>query len=145
MRTRRCYALLALVALVLPVSACGGGERAERRQLTEIPSALAAEGLVICEEIEPGTTTETAEDELAFTVAIACGEDDDQADVAVIEWSDETAREAALRRFDVQSRPPARNHGITWALVLFTVHVSGERDDAVVERLASAMARLGAS
>ena len=102
---------------------------------------MRAEGLRICERIEPAPS-ETVADELVFTVATACGEDDDQADPAVIEWSDETARDAALRRFDVHARPEPRDK---WALGQFTVHVSGERDDSVVERVASAMARLGTS
>lgn len=145
MRTRRCYALPVLVALVLVAAACGGDEQAERRDLSEIESALTGEGLAVCARIEPDPVTEEAEDELVLTVAISCGEDDDQADVAVVEWPDEAARDAALRRFEVQSRPSSANHGTTWALGQFTVQVSGERDDAVVERVAGAMTQLGAS
>lgn len=145
MRTRRCYALLVLVALALIAAACGGDEQAERRDVSQIEPALTAEGLTVCARIEPDPVTEGAVDELVLTVAISCGEDDDRADVAAVEWPDEAARDAALRRFEVQSRPSSANHGTTWALGPLTVSVSGERDDAVVERVADAMERLGAS
>jgi hypothetical protein len=47
---------------------------------------------------------ENSVDEEVFTVALACGEDDDLAVVDVIAWPNE----GALRQFEVQSRPSSR-------------------------------------
>jgi hypothetical protein len=144
MRTRRSYVALGLVVIAAIAGACGGGEEGPLSSPADVRDALGGEGLEICEEgglYAPKEAVAGA----AFTVAIACGEDDDQAEVAVIEWPDTGARDAALRRFEVQSRPSSANHGTTWALGHLTVHVEGERDDDVVERVASAMDRLGAS
>ncbi len=132
MRTRRSYAALALLALGL--AACGA-EYVPVYDPVQVERALRGEGLEICAS-GPGRT---------LTVALACGEDDDQAVVEILEWPDEAARDAALRRFEVQSRPSSANHGTTWELGLLTVHVEGERDDTVVERVADALNRLGAS
>ncbi len=146
MRTRRCYALLVTAVLVLLMVACGGEEPFEQRGLSEIETALEGAGLEICETVEsPGEVTENAVDEQVLVVALSCGEDDDQAVVELIAWPDEAARDAALGRYEVQTRPYVRNHGVTWALGQFTVDVSGERDDDVVERVAAAMYGLGAS
>lgn len=135
MRTRRSYAALALVVIALSSGACGSDEYLPVLEPEQIERALRDEGLEIC-AAEPGRT---------ITVALSCGEDDDQAVVEILEWPDAAARDAALRRFEVQSRPSVANHGTTWALGLLTVHVEGERDDAVVERVAGALEGLGAS
>jgi hypothetical protein len=142
MRMWRCYFAAAAASLVL--AACGGGAPVEQRDFSEIEQALENAGLQICESVEPSTPIEETEGERLIEVALACGVEDDATVVAVIAWPDESARDNALRRFEVQTRPPSRNHGITWALGPFTVHVSGERDDDVVERVAEAMDQLGA-
>jgi hypothetical protein len=144
MRTRRSYAALALAVIAVIAGACGGGEDAPLSSPADVGRALRAEGLEICAESGLFAPQEAVAG-AAFTVAVACGEDDDQAVVEVVEWPDEAARDAALRRFEVQSRPGGANHGTSWALGFLTVHVEGERDDAVVERVAAAMEQLGAS
>jgi hypothetical protein len=145
---RRCApaTVAALLGAVLATAACGGdGTAPEGREIGEVRSALTAAGLEICDAPESSRATEEAEREQALVVALACGEDDDQAVVELIAWADEEARDAALRRFAVQTRPNTRNHGTTWELGPLTVSVSGERDDAVVDRVADAMDSLGAS
>ena len=142
MRTRRSYVALVVSALI--AGACGGGEKGPSSSPADVESALRGEGLKVCAESGLWAPEEAVAG-ATFTVAIACGEDDDQAVVEVIEWPDEGARDAALRRFEGQSRPSSANHGTTWALGFLTVHVEGERDDAVVERVADAMDELGAS
>ena len=137
--------LAGLVGVVLALAACGATDSPERREVGQVQSALRAAGLEICASPSAGDPPEGADDEDAFTVAIACGDEDDRATVSVIAWPDSEARDNALRRFDVRTRPTTRNHGITWALGRFTVSVSGERDDAVVERVADAMDSLGAA
>lgn len=144
MRTWRSYVALVLVVIALVAGACGGGEDRPLASSADVGSALRGEGLEICAESGLWAPKEAVAG-AAFTVALACGEDDDQAVVEVIEWPDEPARDAALRRFEAQSRPSSANHGTTWALGPLTVHVEGERDDAVVERVADAMDQLGAS
>ncbi len=134
-----------LLAAVLSIAACGAAESPERREVGQVQSALRAAGLEICATPAAGDPPEGADDEDAFTVAITCAEEDNRAAVSVIAWPDAEARDNALRRFEVRTRPTTRNHGITWALGRFTVSVSGERDDAVVERVADAMDRLGAA
>jgi hypothetical protein len=136
--------LAAIVGAVVALAACGATESPEPRDVGEVESALRDAGLRICTSPGAGAPPEGAEAEEAFTVGIGCGEDDDLATVSMIAWPDNEARDNALRRFEVRTRPPTRNHGITWALGRFTVSVSGERDDAVVERVAEAMDRLGA-
>ena|SRR3712207_3665773 len=137
--------LAAIVGAVLALAACGATESPEPRDVGEVESALRDAGLRICTSPDAGDPPEGAEAEEAFTVGISCGEHDDAATVSIIAWPDSEARDNALRRFEVRTRPPTRNHGITWALGRFTVSVSGERDDAVVERVADAMERLGAA
>jgi hypothetical protein len=137
--------LVAIVGAVLALAACGATESPEPREVGEVESALRDAGLRICTSPDAGDPPEGAEAEEAFTVGITCGDDDDLATVSLIAWPDSEARDNALRRFEVRTRPPTRNHGITWALGQFTVSVSGERDDAVVERVADAMDRLGAA
>jgi hypothetical protein len=137
--------LTVLLGAVLALSACGATESPERRDIGEVESALRASGLEICDTPSAGEPPENADDEQAFTVAIACRDEDDEAVVSVIAWPDGEARDNALRRFEVQTHPTTRSHGITWALGQFTVSVSGERDDAVVERVADAMDSLGAA
>jgi hypothetical protein len=141
---RPLVALAAIVGAVVALAACGATESPEPRDVGEIESALRDAGLRICTSPDAGDPPEGAEAEEAFTVGIGCGEDDDLATVSMITWPDNEARDNALRRFEVRTRPPTRNHGITWALGRFTVSVSGGRDDAVVERVAEAMDRLGA-
>jgi hypothetical protein len=137
--------LAAIVGAVLALAACGATESPEPRDVGEVESALQDAGLRICTSPDAGDPPEGAGAEEAFTVGISCGEHDDAATVSIIAWPDSEARDNALRRFEVRTRPPTRNHGITWALGRFTVSVSGERDDAVVERVADAMERLGAA
>jgi hypothetical protein len=137
--------LAGLLGAVLALLACGATESPERRDVEQVESALRTVGLQICTAPEPGEPPEGAEREEGFTVAIACGDADDEAAISVVAWPDSEARDNALRRFEVPTRPTTRNHGITWALGQFTVSVSGERDDAVVERVADAMDRLGAA
>jgi hypothetical protein len=144
MRTRRSYVALVLLVSALIAGACGGGEDGHLSSPADVGSALRAEGLEICAESGLFAPKEAVAG-AAFTVAIACGEDDDQAVVEVVEWPDEAARDAALRRFEAQSRPSSANHGTTWALGRLTVHLEGERDDEVAERVADAMRELGAS
>lgn len=121
-----------------------GGERSEPAELAEIPPALEAAGLELCETLEADAAGANALDRRAFVVGRSCDEGD-LAVVEVVAWPDEAARDRALRQFEVQTRPSSRFHGVTWELGLLTVHVEGERDDAVVERVADAMDRLGAS
>jgi hypothetical protein len=137
--------LAALLGSVLALSACGATESPERREVGEVESALRAAGLQICAAPAPGEPPADADGEEAFDVAIACGDEDDHAVVSLIEWPDSEARDNALRRFEVATHPTTRSHGITWALGRYTVSVSGQRDDAVVERVADAMDGLGAS
>lgn len=137
--------LAALLGAVLALSACGATESPDRRDVREVESALRGAGLEICSAPSPGEPPENADDERAFTVAIACGDEDDQAVVSMIAWPDSEARDAALRRFEVPIHPTTRSQGVTWALGQFTVSVSGQRDDAVVDRVADAMDRLGAA
>jgi hypothetical protein len=144
MRTRRSYVALVLLVTALIAGACGGGEDGPLASPADVGRALRGEGLEICAESGIFAPKEAVAG-AAFTVAVACGEDDDQAVVEVVEWPDEAARDAALRRFEAQSRPSSANHGTTWALGRLTVHVEGERDDEVVERVADAMRQLGAS
>lgn len=144
MRTRRSYVALVLVVIVLIAGACGGGEDGPLSSPADVGGALRGQGLEICAESGLWAPKEAVAG-ATFTVGITCNEDDDQAVVEVIEWPDAAARDAALRRFEVQSRPSSANHGTTWALGQLTVHVEGERDDAVVERVADAMDQLGAS
>jgi hypothetical protein len=144
MRTRRSYVALGLVVIALVAGACGGGEDGPTSSPADVRGALRGEGLEICTESGLWAPKEAVAG-AAFTVGLRCGEDDEQAVVEVVEWPDAAARDAALRRFDVQSRPSSANHGTTWALGFLTVHVEGERDDEVVERVANAMDRLGAS
>jgi hypothetical protein len=144
MRTRRSYAALVLLVAAVSAGACGGGEEGPLASPADVESALRGEDLELCAESGLWAPKEAVAG-AAFTVALACGEEDDQAVVEIVEWPDEAARDAALRRFEAQSRPSSRNHGTTWALGRLTVHVEGERDDEVVERVADAMDRLGAS
>jgi hypothetical protein len=137
--------LAGIVGALLALSACGATESPQPRDVGQVESALRGAGLRICASPDAGDPPEGAETEDAFTVGITCGEDDDQATVSMIAWPDSEARDNALRRFEVRTRPPTRNHGITWALGRFTVSVSGERDDAVVERVADAMDRVDAA
>jgi hypothetical protein len=143
MRTRRSYAAAVLLGIALVAGACAN-EDATAYEPGDVELALREQGLAICgaSELDP---PEPAEAQAAFTVALSCEEDDDLAVVEVVEWPDNDARDAALRQFDVQSRPSSANHGVTWELGPLTVHVEGERDDAVVERVAAAMTSLGAS
>jgi hypothetical protein len=144
MRTRRSYVALGLAVIALVAGACGGGEDGTLSSPADVRGALHGEGLEICAESGLWAPKEAVSG-AAFTVGLPCGEDDDQGVVEVVEWPDAAARDAALRRFEVQSRPGGANHGTAWALGFLTVHVEGERDDAVVERVADAMERLGAS
>lgn len=137
--------LAALLGAALVLSACGATESPERRNVGEVESALRGSGLRICSAPAPGEPPANADDEQAFTVAIACGDEDEEAVVSLIAWPDSEARDAALRRFEVPTHPTTRSHGTTWALGQFTVSVSGEREDAVVERVADAMRNLGAA
>jgi hypothetical protein len=137
--------LAVLLGAALALSACGATESPERRNVGEVESALRGSGLQICSAPTAGKPPANADDERAFTVAIACGDADDQAVVSMIAWPDSAARDAALRRFEVPTHPTTRSQGITWALGQFTVSVSGQRDDAVVERVADAMSNLGAA
>lgn len=140
----RAPAALALLALTLTLAACGGG-KLERKRLSDIEAALRNAGLEICETAVPDEPVENAEDEQLISVAVSCDDDQSRATVVVLGWPDATARDAALRRFDVQSRPSAQNHGITWAYGQFTINVSGERDEGVVDRVVAAMDAIGAS
>jgi sugar phosphate isomerase/epimerase len=142
MRTGRWYAASAAAALAL--AACSGGGQTPVYDLGQVEDALRRAGLAICATSTPSRLIEITEGEWLLEVGRSCA-DGDTAVVDVIAWPDEAARDHALRRFESQSRPVARNHGTTWALGLFTVHVSGERDDDAVERVAQAMRRLGAS
>jgi hypothetical protein len=137
--------LAALLGAALALSACGATESPDRRTVGDVESALQESGLQICSAPSAGEPPASADDERALTVAIACGDEDDQAAVSIIAWPDTEARDAALRRFEAPTHPTTRNQGVTWALGRFTVSVSGERDDAVVERVADAMDRLGAA
>lgn len=137
--------LAALIVAVLALSGCGATESPDRREIGELESALRAAGLRICAAPEVGDPPEGADDEQALSVAIDCGDEDDQAAVSVIAWPDSEAGNNALRRFEVPTHPTTRSHGITWALGQYTVSVSGQRDDAVVERVADAMDSLGAA
>lgn len=137
--------LAVLLGAALALSACGATESPERRNVGEVESALRGSGLQICSAPTAGEPPANADDERAFTVAIACGDEDDQAVVSMIAWPDSAARDAALRRFEVPTHPTTRSQGVTWALGQFTVSVSGQRDDAVVERVADAMRNLGAA
>ena len=65
--------------------------------------------------------------------------------MSAIAWPEQPGPDNALRRFEVPTHPTTRSHGITWALGQYTVSVSGQRDDAVVERVADAMDSLGAA
>jgi hypothetical protein len=141
---RSLVGLAAILGAALALS-CGAAESPEPREVGEVEAALRDTGLRICSSPETGDPPEGADAEEAFTVGISCGDGDDSATVSMIAWPDSEARDNALRRFEVATRPPTRNHGITWALGQFTVSVSGERDDAVVERVAAAMDRLGAA
>jgi hypothetical protein len=127
----------------LSVAACGGG-KLEHRQFADIKAALRVAGLEICGTALPDEP-ENADDERLIAVALSCGDPDDEATVAVIAWPDRGGRDAALRRFDVQSRPSAQNHGNTWAYGQFTINVSGERNEGAVARVVDAMDALGAS
>ena len=113
--------------------------------MNDVKPALRAAGLEICEGPESSRVTEDAERERAFVVAIACGDVDNEAVVELIAWSDDEARDVAARRFVVPTHPNTRNHGTVWELGSVTVTVSGERDDAVVDRISDAMDELGAS
>jgi hypothetical protein len=137
--------LAALLGAALALSSCGATESPQRRTVGDVESALRGSGLEICSAPSAGEPPSNAEDERAFTVAIACGDEDDEAVVSVIAWPDSEARDAALRRFEVPTRPTTRSQGVTWALGQFTVSVTGQRDDAVVERVADAMDGLGAA
>jgi hypothetical protein len=134
---------IALAVLTMALAACGGG-KLEQRQFADIEAALRAAGLEICETAQPEEPA-TAEDEQVIAVASSCAEGKDEATMVVIAWPDREARDAALRRFDVQSRPSAQNHGNTWAYGQFTIHVSGERDEDAVALVVDAMDALGAS
>jgi hypothetical protein len=137
-------ALVGLAVLAAALAGCGT-ESSQRRGIGEVESALRVAGLRICATPDTGKPPENADRERAFVVAIDCGDEDDQAVVALIEWPDDDARDAALRRFEVYAHPTTRSHGTTFALGRFTISVSGERDDAVVGRVAAAMDDLGAS
>jgi hypothetical protein len=138
-------ALAGLAVLAAVALGCGDSESSEERTVGEVESALRAAGLQVCGTPDAGEPPEDADREEAFVVAIECGDEDDQAVVTIVAWPDDAARDAALRRFEVYSRPTTRSHGTTFALGRFTIAVSGERDDAVVARVADAMDRLGAS
>ena len=140
----RVPAALALAAFATTLTACGGG-RLEQKEFADIESALRGAGLQICDTAVPDDPAGNAKDEQLIAVAVACGDDADEATVVVIAWPDAAARDAALRRFDVQSRPSAQNHGNTWAYGEFTISVSGERDEGAVARVIDAMDALGAS
>jgi hypothetical protein len=138
-------ALVGLAVLAALGSACGETKSPDRRAVGDVESALRDAGLQICGTPDTGDPPEDADSEHAFVVAVECGDEDDRAVVTVIAWPDDEARDAALRRFEVYSRPTTRSHGTTFALGQFTIGVSGERDDAVVERVADAIDGLGAS
>lgn len=142
---RSLVGLAALLGAALALSACGATDSPERRNVGEVESALRGAGLQICDAPAAGQPPANADDERALTVATECGDEDDQAVVTLIAWPDSEARDNALRRFEVAAHPTTRSHGITWALGQYTISVSGERDDAVVERVADAMDRLGAA
>jgi sugar phosphate isomerase/epimerase len=144
-RRRALTAVAALLGAVLAATGCGDDGESTGQRLDDVKPALRAAGLEICEGPESGRVSEDAERERAFVVAIACGDVDDEAVVELIAWSDDDARDAAARRFVVPTHPHTRNHGAVWELGLVTVTVSGERDDAVVDRVADAMDDLGAS
>jgi hypothetical protein len=135
---------IAVATLAIALAGCGGG-KLERKQVADVKSALRSAGLEICETGAPDEPPETAEDEQSIAVAVSCSDDEDEATVVLIAWPDRGARDAALRRFDVQSRPSAQNHGNTWAYGQFTIHVSGERNEDAVDRVVDAMDALGAS
>jgi hypothetical protein len=135
----------ALVGLAAALAGCGETESPERRTVGEVESALRAAGLQVCETPDSGDPPEGADRERAYVVAIDCGDEDDHAVVTVTAWPDSEARDAALRRFEVYSRPTTRSHGTTFALGRFTIGVTGQRDDVVVGLVADAMDGLGAS
>ncbi len=140
----RALAPFGLAAAALALAGCGGGALA-REPFSSVTSALERAGLEICRVQSPASVVETASSERLVEVGESCPNPGNETTVLVIAWPDASARDAALRRFDVQSRPSAQNHGNTWSYAQYTISVSGERDEDVVARVVDAMHALGAS
>lgn len=139
-------AAFALAMTALALAACGGEPAFAERSADEIQQALEGAGLAVCSAatLPADERVENAVEQRVLTVALACGDNDEDAVVDVVAWPDESARDEAIRRFEAASRPSSQNAGVQLAFGQFTIDVTGSRDEDVTERVLEALDELGA-
>lgn len=133
-------AVLALAALAL--AACTARAEFDDRSFDAIEPVLDSDGLHVCRTVEtPEGLANQAVKSVTYEVARDC-DGEDTVDVVVDEFDSADARDAAIRGFEVQTRP--RASGAAWTFGSTTVFVLGTADDDVYERITQALDALGA-
>lgn len=133
---------IALVAMAVVVAGCGRADYSSEISFAEVTSVIDDAGLQVCRTETSETPPPGASEERVYEVDADCATDDGRALVVATAYDSESDRDAAARRFEVQSRPSAS--GAIWTLGPFTVRVSGERDADAVDALTNALDDRGA-
>lgn len=128
---------IALVAVAVVLAGCGRSDYGGDVSFDDVTDTIALAGLEICSTETTETLPPDAVEERSYRVGSDCADDDDGALVVATAYDSEGDRDAAARRFEVQSRPPAA--GAIWTFGPFTVRVSGDRDPDAVDALTDAL------
>jgi hypothetical protein len=132
----------ALVLTALAMAACTARAEFDERSFEAIEPVLDSDGLHVCRTVEtPDGLANQAVRSATYEVALDCA-GEDSVDVVVDEYDSADARDAAIRGFEVQTRP--RASGAAWTFGSTTVFVLGTADDDVFERITQALDALGA-
>ncbi len=130
-------AAIALVAVAVVLVGCGRSDYGADVSFDDVTDTIALAGLDVCSTETTETLPPDAVEEKVYTVDDDCSDDDGRALVVATAYGSEDDRDAAARRFEVQSRPPAS--GAIWTFGPFTVRVSGDRDADTVNALTDAL------
>jgi hypothetical protein len=133
---------IALVVVAVVVAGCGRADYSSDVSFADITAVIADAGLEVCSTDTTDTPPPGAAEERAYEVDRDCATDDGRALVVATAYDSASDRDAAARRFEVQSRPSA--NGAIWTLGPFTVRVSGGRDADAVDALTNALDARGA-
>ena len=128
---------IALVAVAVVLVGCGRSDYDADVSFDDVTDTIALAGLDVCSTETTQTLPPDAVEEKVYTVDDDCSDDDGRALVVATAYGSEDDRDAAARRFEVQSRPPAS--GAIWTFGPFTVRVSGDRDADTVNALTDAL------
>ena len=134
--------VVALLAVTTLASACGSRDSFGDGSFGEIEDAFEQAGLETCaHHEEPGGIANQATSSGTYELALDC-DDEDRAQVTVDAFDDVDDRDAAVRGFEVQVRPPGS--GAAWTFGKTSIFVFGTADDAVFDKVATTLDDMGA-